>query len=141
MLANKASNVFFFSLSLERTFGLHTQRQGPILLKVSFRIVCALSIEWLTKVIGSSSRNNLALWLLSVRRRCMGYSGVPYGAAALEENDLLAWSSTVAKCADSLGRLVGISSQEVVQALVTDGGQEPLTSPVYQHGILWKRFQ
>lgn len=61
--------------------------------------------------------------------------GFPYGAAALEENDLLAWSSTVAKCADSLGRLVGISSQEVVQTLVTDGSQEPLASPICQYGV------
>lgn len=63
---------------------------------------------------------------------------VPYGAAALEENDLLAWPGTVAKRAHSLGRLVGISSQEIVQALVTDGSQEPLTSPIYQHGVVFR---
>jgi hypothetical protein len=82
-----------------------------------------------TKVGGSSRRHNLALQNMSVQSRKKNLE-VSYWAATLEENDLLARSGTVSKSADGFSRLISISSQQVVQALMPDRSHEPLALPL-----------
>jgi hypothetical protein len=53
-------------------------------------------------------------------------SRITYRATALEENDLLARTSTVTKSANSLSGLISVSSQQVVQALMTNRSHKPL---------------
>lgn len=53
--------------------------------------------------------------------------GNRYRTASLEEDDFFAGPSAVAKGADRLGRLIRVGGQEVVQTLVSEGGQEPFT--------------
>lgn len=72
-----------------------------------------------TKVGGASRKYNLALQHMSVQSRKKNLE-VSYWATTLEQNDLLARSGTVSKSADGFSRLISISSQQVVQALVSD---------------------
>jgi hypothetical protein len=55
---------------------------------------------------------------------------VSYWATTLEEDDLLARSGTVSKSADGFSRLISVSSQQVVQALMPDRSHEPLALPL-----------
>jgi hypothetical protein len=50
-----------------------------------------------------------------------------YRAPALEKDGFLAAAWRVAKCTDGLSRLVFVCSEEIVEALVTDGRHEPLS--------------
>lgn len=51
-----------------------------------------------------------------------------YPSATLEENRFVARSRRVGKRADGIGRLVLVSSQEVVQPLVANGLHKPFAS-------------
>jgi hypothetical protein len=82
-----------------------------------------------TKVGGSSRRYNLALQDMSVQSRKKNLED-SYWATTLEENDLLARSGTVSKSADGFSRLISVSSQQVVQALMSDRSHEPLALPL-----------
>ena len=48
----------------------------------------------------------------------------------LEERDFLIWSAAVRKGADSIGCLVRVSDEEVVETGMAEGGQEVLSASV-----------
>jgi len=73
----------------------------------------------LTKIRWSSCRYDFALQNLVRAKR--GTETRTYIRPALEDNWLVAWTFTVGKCADSLGRLVRECREHVIESLVAEG--------------------